>query len=194
MDKYEGYKIILQERLSEKRYKHSLNVADTAAKLAIVHNMDADKAYLAGLMHDYAKNLDGDELLEIAQKNGILKDDVEILAPHVLHGPVGAYLLKKENIVTDEEVLQAISLHTIGSEYMTPFDALVYIADYIEPGRNFGNVDNIRAIAYKNLEFAFVSCLESVIAYLLSVGGYIHPAAIKARNAAISRINTRNSN
>lgn len=194
MDKYEGYKIILQERLSEKRYKHSLNVADTAAKLAIVHNMDADKAYLAGLMHDYAKNLEGDELLEIAQKNGILKDDVEILAPHVLHGPVGAYLLKKENIVTDEEVLQAISLHTIGSEYMTPFDALVYIADYIEPGRNFGNVDNIRAIAYKNLEFAFVSCLESVIAYLLSVGGYIHPAAIKARNAAISRINTRNSN
>lgn len=194
MDKYEGYKIILQERLSEKRYKHSLNVADTAAKLAIVHNMDADKAYLAGLMHDYAKNLSGDELLEIAQKNDLLNDDVEILAPHVLHGPVGAYLLKKENIVTDEEVLQAISLHTIGSEYMTPFDALVYIADYIEPGRNFGNVDNIRAIAYKNLEFAFVSCLESVIAYLLSVGGYIHPAAIKARNAAISRINTRNSN
>ena len=194
MDKYEGYKIILQERLSEKRYKHSLNVADTAAKLAIVHNMHADKAYLAGLMHDYAKNLSGDELLEIAQKNDLLNDDVEILAPHVLHGPVGAYLLKKENIVTDEEVLQAISLHTIGSEYMTPFDALVYIADYIEPGRNFGNVDNIRAIAYKNLEFAFVSCLESVIAYLLSVGGYIHPAAIKARNAAISRINTRNSN
>lgn len=194
MDKYEGYKVILQNRLSEKRYKHSLNVADTAAKLAIVHNMDADKAYLAGLMHDYAKNLDGDELLEIAQKNGILKDDVEILAPHVLHGPVGAFLLKEENIINDEEILQAIGLHTTGSEYMTPFDALVYIADYIEPGRKFSNLDNIRAIAYKNLEFALISCLDSVIAYLLSNGGYIHPASVRARNAAISRINTRNSN
>lgn len=194
MDKYEGYKIILQERLTEHRYTHSLNVADTAAKLAIVNDLDADKAYLAGLMHDYAKNLSDEELLEIAQQHDLIKDEVEVLAPYLLHGPVAAFLLKENNIITDEEILQAIRLHTTGSKEMTPFDTIIYMADYIEPGRNYNNVDNIRTIAYKNLEFGLASCLDNVIVYLLSIGAFIHPASIAARNAVVSRINARNSN
>ena len=85
MDKYEGYKIILKEVLSEKRYAHSLSVADTAAKLAIINDADAEKAYLAGLMHDYAKDIPDDKLLAIAQEQGIIKDEAEILAPYILH-------------------------------------------------------------------------------------------------------------
>jgi len=194
MDKYEGYKIILKERLPERRYTHSINVADTAAKLAIVNNMDAEKAYLAGLMHDYAKNLSSQELLEIAQENDLITNDVEIFAPYLLHGPVGAFLLKRDKIVEDEEILQAIRLHTTGSGEMSMFDTVIYMADYIEPGRKYDNVDNIRTITYKNLEFGMVSCLDNVIVYLLSIGSFIHPASIAARNKFISMINIRNCN
>ena len=149
MDKYEGYKIILKEVLSEKRYAHSLSVADTAAKLAIINDADAEKAYLAGLMHDYAKDIPEDKLLAIAQEQGIIKDEAEILAPYILHGPVGAYLLRERKIITDEEILQAIALHTTGAAEMTLLDNIIYMADYIEPGRKHGNVDNIRTITYK---------------------------------------------
>ncbi len=194
MEKYEGYKIILQEMLSENRYQHSLNVADTAAKLAIVHNADAEKAYLAGLMHDYAKDINPEELLEIAEAHDLIQDEVEILAPYLLHGPVGAYLLKEREIITDEEILRAIALHTTGAKDMTLLDNIIYMADYIEPGRKHGNVDNIRTITYKILDFGLASCFDSVIMYLISNGSYIHPNSIMARNSVISRINTNSSN
>lgn len=194
MEKYEGYKIILQEMLSEKRYQHSLNVADTAAKLAIVHNADAEKAYLAGLMHDYAKDINPEKLLEIAEANDLIQDEVEILAPYLLHGPVGAYLLKERDIITDEEILRAIALHTTGAKDMTLLDNIIYMADYIEPGRKHGNVDNIRTITYKNLDFGLASCFDNVIMYLISNGSYIHPNSIMARNSVISRINTNSGN
>lgn len=194
MDKYEGYKIILKEVLSEKRYAHSLSVADTAAKLAIINDADAEKAYLAGLMHDYAKDIPEDKLLAIAQEQGIIKDEAEILAPYILHGPVGAYLLRERKIITDEEILQAIALHTTGAAEMTLLANIIYMADYIEPGRKHGNVDNIRTITYKNLDFGLASCFDSVIMYLISNGSYIHPDSIKARNAVIARINAHNSN
>ena len=188
------YKIILKEMLSEKRYAHSLAVADTAAKLAIVNDFDAEKAYLAGLMHDYAKDIPEDKLLAIAQEHDLITDEVELLAPYLLHGPVGAYLLKERNIITDEEILQAIALHTTGSKDMTLLDRIIYMADYIEPGRKYGNVDNIRTITYKNLEFGLASCFDNTIMYLISNGSYIHPNSIMARNAVISRINAHNSN
>lgn len=194
MEKYEGYKIILQDMLSEKRYQHSLNVADTAAKLAIVHNADAEKAYLAGLMHDYAKDINPEELLEIAEAHDLIQDEVEILAPYLLHGPVGAYLLKEQEIITDDEILRAIALHTTGAKDMTLLDNIIYMADYIEPGRKHGNVDNIRTITYKNLDFGLASCFDSVIMYLISNGSYIHPNSIMARNTVVSRINTHSSN
>jgi len=193
-DKYEGYKILLEERLSEKRYQHSLGVADTAAKLATFHSQDIEKAYLAGLMHDYAKNLDDDELLEIATENQLLSDAVEVYVPELLHGVVAAFLLKRDGIITDEEILQAITWHTTGHQEMTPLDAIVYIADYIEPNRNFPNIDALRTVSYRSLEFGLLQCLDNTLAYLLTKGAIIHPFSIQARNVAITRVNKRNYN
>ncbi len=194
MEKYDGYKIILKDMLSEKRYAHSLSVADTAAKLAVINDADIEKAYLAGLMHDYAKDIPAEKLLEIAQEQGLITDETEILAPYLLHGPVGAYLLRERKIITDEEILQAIALHTTAGKDMSLLDRIIYMADYIEPGRKYGNVDNIRTITYKNLDFGLASCFDNVIMYLISSGSYIHPNSIMARNTVISRINAHSSN
>ena len=101
------------------RYTHTVSVAQTAAKLAKLYGCDADQAYLAGLMHDYARDLSPTELLTIAQENDLIADHAEVISPDLLHGVAGAFLLKKEGLITDEAILQAIRYHTTGHPKMS---------------------------------------------------------------------------
>ena len=180
--KVEGYKEILKNRLSVKRYTHSVGVANTAARLAGMFNGDIERAYLAGLMHDYARELPEEELLELTAKYNLSTDGVELMQTSLLHGPVGAWLLEQEGLITDKRVLDAIRWHTTGHPDMDQLGRIIYISDYIEPGRNFPGVDVLRQITNKNLNLGVLAGLDHTLSFLMQRNNFIHPLSIATRN------------
>ena len=180
--KVEGYKEILKNRLSVKRYTHSIGVANTAARLAGMFNGDIERAYLAGLMHDYARELTEEELLELTAKHNLSTDGVELMQTSLLHGPVGAWLLEHEGLITDKQVLDAIRWHTTGHPDMDQLARIIYISDYIEPGRNFPGVDVLRQITNKDLNLGVLAGLDHTLGFLVQRNNFIHPLSIATRN------------
>lgn len=180
--KIEGYKEILKNRLSVKRYTHSVSVANTAARLAGMFNGDIERAYLAGLMHDYARELTEEELLELTAKHNLSTDGVELMQTSLLHGPVGAWLLEEEGLITDKQVLDAIRWHTTGHPDMDQLARIIYISDYIEPGRNFPGVDLLRQITNKDLNLGVLAGLDHTLGFLVQRNHFIHPLSIATRN------------
>jgi predicted HD superfamily hydrolase involved in NAD metabolism len=137
----------LKGNLDEERLLHSLGSAQTAAELAIKFNVDERRAYIAGLMHDCAKCLEKEKLLEIAQNIEGLKND-EKANIKVIHAPVSAYLAQTEFGIDDEEILSSIRWHTLGKKDMTLFEKIVFLADKIEP--------NTRDLDFRNKIMLFL--------------------------------------
>lgn len=190
--KVEGYKELLKKRLSVKRYTHSVGVANTAAKLAGMFNGDIERAYLAGLLHDYAREMPNSQLLELAVEHGLTNDEVELLQPNLLHGPVGAWMLQQQGIIDDEQMLNAIRWHTTGHPDMDQLARIIYIADYIEPNRDFPGVDALRQIAHRDLNLGTLAGLDHTLNFLIQQGGFIHPWSVGARNRLVEeRINNQ---
>lgn len=129
---YTEIKKWLKENLNEERYYHTLGTADCAKELAKKYNLDCDKAYLAGLLHDCAKCFSKEKLLEIIEEHLDVKKE-EMLNKKTLHAPVSAYIASKEFGVHDDEILSAIRWHTLGKMDMTDFEKIVFLADKIEP-------------------------------------------------------------
>lgn len=153
--------------LSPKRFKHSLGVMETARRLAELNGFDVKKAELAGILHDCAREIRNEEILKICRENNIEIDDISALEPKLLHGPVGAVLAKNEYGIEDEEILGAISCHTTGRKNMTVLDKIIFLADYIEPGRNFTEVDKIRKAVYEDLDTGMIISLVNTIKHLV---------------------------
>ena len=122
----------LKENLSEERFNHSVGTAECAEKLAEKYNLNKEKAYIAGLLHDCAKCFSNEKLLDIIHKN-LHVEKCEMLNYKTLHAPVSAYIAEKEFGVTDKEILSAIRWHTLGKLNMTDFEKIVFLADKIEP-------------------------------------------------------------
>jgi len=173
---------ILKEKLSLHRYHHSLRVQETAEKLAKIYNVSIEKASIAGLVHDCAKDLSDDELLKYAIEFGILIDDIFYYQRQLLHGIVSMELAKMEFKIEDEEILNAIRFHTTGRENMSTLEKIVFIADYIEPGRTFKEVEQLRKEAFSNLDLACLMAMDNTIRYVLSKGDLLHPLTVEARN------------
>ncbi len=192
--KVEGYKEILKKRLSVKRYTHSVGVANTAAKLAGMFNGDIERAYIAGLLHDYAREVPKSELLELAVEHQLTSDAVDLLQPGLLHGPVGAWMLKEQGIMDDEKILNAIRWHTTGHPDMDQLARIVYIADYIEPNRNFPGVDLLRQITHRDLNLGVLAGLDHTIGFLVQKDGYLHPLSVATRNRLLEERTDRNRN
>lgn len=129
---YTEIKNWLKENLNEERYIHTLGTAQCAFELAKKYNLDADKAYLAGLLHDCAKCFSKEKLLEIIHKH-LNVEECEMLNYKTLHAPVSAYIAEKEFNVTDIEILSAIRWHTLGKLEMSDFEKIIFLADKIEP-------------------------------------------------------------
>lgn len=122
----------LKNNLSEERYVHTLGTAECARELAKNYNLNEEKAYAAGLLHDCAKCFTTEKLLEIIHEN-LDVEESEMLNYKTLHAPVSAYIAEKEFGVTDKEILSAIRWHTLGKMNMTDFEKIIFIADKIEP-------------------------------------------------------------
>ena len=184
--KLDFYKERLKGMLNHKRYEHSLGVMNTAVQLAAIHGADVERAALAGLMHDCARGVPGDTLLLMAQEFDLPMHEVDLALPVLLHAPVGAQLARRDFGVQDEVVLQAIAVHTLGDEHMTLLDKVLFVADKVEPGRYFQNVDKLRALAERDIDQALLNCYDLSVSYALRLGDQVHPRMIAARNRLIS--------
>ncbi len=172
--------LFVKNRINEKRYLHSLGTAKEAAELAKKYGADKNKAYIAGLLHDVAKGLSADSLKAIASENGIKVDEHEVNNPELLHGKVGAAIVRRELGINDEDILSAIKWHTTGHKNMTLLEKIIYLADIIEPGRNFPETDALRALAYKDLDEAMLKGLGHVMRFVKAKGLTLHPNSIEA--------------
>ncbi len=173
---------IMREKLDRELFAHSLGVADAAANLAEQYGADRDKAYLAGLIHDYGKRFNGQELLNLAREMDIALDRITRQEPRLLHAPVGAALIRKELQINDPDILSAVANHTIGRSGMSQLEKIVYLADYIERGRDFPAVNKIRQAALENLEQALLEAVEFAIRSVLDRKLLLHPRSIAFRN------------
>ena len=178
----------LRGRLQEKRFKHSLGVMNMAERLARKYNVDVKEAKIAGLLHDCAKNMSNQELIEYCKNNGIEIDDIKMQSPGILHADVGADIAKKKFNVSDE-VKESILYHTLANETMTDLDKIIYISDLIEEGRDLEGLDKIREMAFIDLDKALVMALEYCMENVKQVGKNIHKQSIDALNAAKKRCN-----
>lgn len=173
---------VIKFRLSPERHQHSLGVAETARKMAVTFAVDEDKAYLTGILHDYAKGIPGPDLLSIAAENGLVTDEIETLVPDLLHAPVGAFLLRKELDITDEELLAAVARHTLGDYDMSTLDKIIFLADMVEPGRDYPGMERLSCLAERNLDRAMVYGMDLTIRHCLEQGRLIHPRTVGVRN------------
>ncbi|MGI5921456.1 MAG: bis(5'-nucleosyl)-tetraphosphatase (symmetrical) YqeK [Syntrophomonadaceae bacterium] len=178
---------IIKQKLSVNRFEHSLQVAQIARNMAENFNVDSDKAYLTGLLHDYAKGISGQELLQTAIDNNLIKEEMDKQIPDLLHAPVGAFLLRKELGIQDEQILKAVSCHTLGALDMNQLDKIIFLADMIEPGRDYPGVDRLRCLSMRNLDEGMLFGLESTIKYCIDNRRLLHPLTILVRNQFLHR-------
>lgn len=153
--------------LKKNRYRHTLGVAHTSACMAMRYGADMDEAYLAGLMHDIAKHLDANDMLKMAKKYKLKLSAFEKENPFILHGPVGAYIARKEYGIENKDIFNAITNHTTGRPGMSLLEKIVFIADYIECGRDQAeNLQIVRELAFKDIDACLVKILTDTLSYL----------------------------
>lgn len=173
----------MQKTQDVQRYEHTLGVAYTAAALAMRYDSDIKKAQLAGLLHDCAKCLSDEKRLSICEKHNITMTEVEKRNPFLLHAKVGSFLAMEEYKVKDSDVIHAILNHTTGRPGMSLLEKIIFVADYIEPGRKHApNLTEIRKMAFEDLDEALLKILEDTLEYLKSSGGDIDPMTEKTYN------------
>lgn len=160
-----------------KRFEHTLGVEYMAAALAMRYGCDIEAARIAGLLHDCAKCLTDEKRLSICRKHHISVTSVEQKNPFLLHAKVGAYLARKKYGVKNQDILNAIRSHTTGRKNMSTLEKIIFVADYIEPGRVHGpaNLAEIRKLAFVDLDKALVRILEETLNYLKNSAGDIDP-------------------
>ena len=167
-----------------KRYEHTLGVEFTAAALAMRYGGSVTDAQVAGILHDCAKCLADEKRLKICKKHDIPISEVERRNPFLLHAKAGACLAEEKYDVRNKpEILDAIRYHTTGRENMSLLEKIIFVADYIEPGRRQApNLQEIRRLAFENLDAAVLRILEETLAHLKKSGGEIDPVAESVYN------------
>ena len=170
---------MLFEDLSVKRFSHTLAVADTARRLALLHGLDPVKAEIAGLLHDCAKCLPLKEMQRIAKDNQLTDDSSILESGALLHSVVGAFLARTKYGCTDDEVIAAIRSHTTGQAEMSRLSMSVWLADTIEPTRAPSPLlDKTRMLAALSLEKAMITSLEGTLQHVRKKGDSVHPATV----------------
>lgn len=177
---------IVKEQLTEHRYQHTIGVMETAVALAKHYGADEKKAELAAIFHDYAKFRPKAEMKAIIIAEGYPEDLLQYNA-ELWHAPVGAFLVQKEAGITDQEILDAIRYHTSGRPGMSLLEKIIYLADYIEPGRNFPGVDEVRAIAKDNLEEALIKAVQNTILFLMKKNQPVYPESFQTYNDLVKK-------
>lgn len=188
--KIEEAKFKIQNQLTKQRYEHTLRVVQEAVKLAQLYQVPIEKAELAAMLHDYAKNHPVD-LLKKMVVNSTLPKDLLDFDQELWHGPVGAILVEQELGIEDKDIKGAIRYHTTGKANMNALELIVFVADYIEPGRNFPGITEVREMAYQNLIHAAWMASRNTIQFLISKKAPIYPDTFHAYNDLTRKLDVR---
>lgn len=157
----------MEKSLDAKRFEHTLGVAYTASALAMCYDVDINKAQIAGLLHDCAKCLSDEKKISICEKHNIKMNEIEQRNPFLLHAKAGSYIAMKKYHIHDHDIINAILNHTTGRPGMSMLEKIVFIADYIEPGRKQApNLSMVRKLAFQDLDKALLKILEDTLSYL----------------------------
>ena len=188
MEDIEKIKKEVKSILSEKRYIHSIGVMERAKELAKIYNEDEKKAELIGIVHDIAKEMTKEEMIEYAKKNNIEIDEIEKENPSLLHGKIGADICQKKYGFS-KDMLNAIKYHTTGNKNMTTLDKIIYLADKTENNRTYDDLEYAKKLSDNNLNEAMMYCLNIVISSNVEKNRLIHLDTIIARNEILMEIN-----
>lgn len=183
---YEQMRAQAKERVSKKRFQHMKGVAKTAEHLAELYGADPAAARLAGILHDWDKDLDNDQIRQKVADLG-LEDHVGAWVvenmPQVVHGPTAAAELARKHPEIPADVIQAIDKHTTAALQMTDLDKIIYIADALEPTRSFEKADDLRALMGKvSLDELYLEVYRFWIEALIGMGAMLHPDTLSIWN------------
>lgn len=181
-------RVKLKLALTEKRYNHSLGVMQTAVALARHYGANIEKTAVAALLHDCAKNYSKSEMLELCDRFGVELDPITSQSTGLIHGFLGAVIADKYYGVNDSEIYDAIYYHTVGKPDMGLMTKIIYIADGIEPNRDYEGVDRIRETAFEDIDRALILQIDSTLKSVISRGGLIHTNTIDTRNFYLKKL------
>ncbi len=182
MSEIEEIKSRVCAALSERRFIHTMGVAEEAKRLAEKWGADTNSAFVAGLVHDYAKEVPIPQTSQMLEDFGFhINNDLKH-CPALLHGPLAAYLAEKEFGITDNDILNAITYHTTGRPDMSALEKIIYLADFIEPNRSFEGVETVRRLAYESLDSAVLCEANMIIVFNIEKNVFLHSDTVKMRN------------
>ncbi|MBS7359753.1 MAG: bis(5'-nucleosyl)-tetraphosphatase (symmetrical) YqeK [Oscillospiraceae bacterium] len=194
MTRDDEFKRILEGRLTEKRFIHSLNVADSARELAEIYGGDEALSYTAGLIHDCCKDMAPGLQLSYMLGNGLDLSTIEINAHKLYHAICGSLFIQKEFGIENQDVINAVKYHTTGRKDMSLLEKIVFVADFISAERDYPDVDIMRKKAKTSLDEAIAYGLGFTIKELVDKGVPIHPNTVDAYNDAILNLSKKQEN
>ncbi len=172
----------VRNKLSDYRYEHSLRVADVSKKLAYNYHYDENKAYIAGLVHDIAKEFNDEENKKYIDKYNLLEFIDDIPTNRILHGPIGSLYLE-ENYKLDNDIIKAVRFHTTGDPSMGLLEKIVFVADKIEPNKTYNGIEEERELAYKDIDKCMMLCIENNIKKLTKEKKRVNNKSIEVLNS-----------
>lgn len=185
-------KMILKNEIDEERYNHTLRVVETAVKLAKTYKIDENKTEIAALLHDSAKYKDKETLLKKADEFGIILDIAQKNNYHLIHPYIGAKIASSKYNIVDQDILNAIKYHTTGRKNMSMLEKIIFMADFIEPNRNFEGIEDIRSLTFKDIDRSMILAMDNTLKYIINKGFLIHPSTIETRNSFILKESKNN--
>lgn len=177
---YQQAEDMVRQTLSPKRFQHTMNVKNLAVRMAQHYGVNTEKAALAAILHDSAKELPRTELLQIMQDNAIIKKGTQNRPEPVWHGICAAILAKTQWNVQDEEILSAIACHTTGKENMSKLDKILFLADMTSAERDYPGVEELRSLEMRNLDKAMIQALKMTISFVEQKNAIADPESAKA--------------
>lgn len=182
MDSINNY---IDKNLSEKRRAHVYGVVETAKKLAEKYGCDINKAETAALFHDMFRSTPVGVLNMYIRQLEL--DDSYLDNANLAHGPIAAVIMKRDYGIDDQDLFNAVKYHTTGRAGMSTLEKVIYLADAIEPGRDYPDVDKVRKLAEISLEKACLFSMEHSINYIRERGLFLHEDTIKARDYLLEK-------
>ena len=165
--------------LTEKRVAHVLGCENEAVSLANRWGEDPERAAVAGILHDITKKLSAEEQLKLCEKYGIINDAAEVANPKLLHAKTGA-AFARELFGIEDDIYGAIRWHTTGKPDMTLLEKIIYLADFVEPTRDFPGVEELRELCFEDIDAAMAKGLEMSLEFIRSSGAEPYKDSVEA--------------
>lgn len=181
----------LKKRVSKKRFVHSMNVSKAAQMLAEIYGVDVQKAKLAGLMHDIAKEMTYKEYVEILKDDPGVMEELKNIPVKLWHGVIGSMYLKQEHGIEDEDILNAVCYHTTGRKNMSLLEKIIFVADHISEERKWPDVVYLRGLSKVDLEGAMLAKLVAAIKKCVSTHTEINKNTFDIYNQIVSEKNKK---